>query len=111
MMRFQLQPGHFDGWENHMGGFGIAGMVLMIVLWMAVIAALVFGIRALIIHSRRSGLQPSAPVAPVTPVVGTTTGGATTSNPALLAILEERYAKGEIARDEFLERKQDLGLS
>lgn len=111
MTRFPLQPGHLDGWEHNMGGLGIAGMVLMIVLWVAVIAALVFGIRALIIHSRRGRPQPSAPVAPVPPVVGTTMAGTTTSNPALLAILEERYAKGEIDRDEFLQRKQDLGLS
>ena len=29
---------------------------------------------------------------------------------ALLAILEERYARGEISREEFFQRRQDLGL-
>src|SRR5665647_2250835 len=99
MMRFQLQPGQFNGWEHHMGGFGIAGMVLMIVLWVAVIAALVLGIRALILHGRRSRLEPTTP-GQATGTTGISEGTPpTTSKPALLALLEERYAKGEINRD------------
>ncbi len=121
MMRFQLQPGRIDGWEHHIGGFGIAGMVLMIILWVAVIAALVLGIRALILHSRRNRLEstvagPTGSAGVNAETTPTTLGAgvapsATIPNSGLLAILEERYAKGEIDRDEFLQRKQDLGLS
>jgi putative membrane protein len=79
---------------HHWTGAGIAGMVLMIILWIAVIAAIALAIRALVVHSR-----PNAPAA-----------GPGVASPALLAILEERYARGEISREDFLQRKQDLGL-
>jgi putative membrane protein len=36
-------------------------------------------------------------------------GGGTTSRSDALAILEGRYARGEIQRDEYLQKKQDLG--
>jgi len=35
--------------------------------------------------------------------------GAPDSRAGARAILEERYAKGEIQRDEYLQKKQDLG--
>jgi uncharacterized membrane protein len=121
MMRWSGNPQHFDGWDRHMGGDGIVGMVLMAILWVAVIAALVLGIRALILHSRRNristptgtpGFVAPMPVGPSSAETPTGTAEApTAASPALLAILEERYARGEIDRDEFLQRKQDLGLA
>jgi uncharacterized membrane protein len=106
--------GHPGLWNvgHHWTGAGIAGLVLMIILWIALVVAIVLVIRALILHSRRNRLAAPAPGAvppggtyppPVTPGPG-----AVPSN--LLAILEERYAKGEITREDFLQRKQDLGL-
>jgi uncharacterized membrane protein len=36
-------------------------------------------------------------------------GGQPNSRAEALSILEQRYAKGEIQRDEYLQKKQDLG--
>lgn len=125
MMRWPWSPQHFDGWEGHLGAPGIVGLVLMIILWAAIIAALVLGIRALILHTRRNEVSPMTQGPTAGPPVGlapaegssptqapTDSGGAPAGETAtLLAILQERYARGDIDREEFLQRKQDLGLS
>jgi len=36
-------------------------------------------------------------------------GGGASSRAEALSILEQRYARGEIQRDEYLQKKQDLG--
>lgn len=121
MMRWSWNPRGFEGWDHHLGAGGIVGLVLMIILWAAIIAALVLGIRALILYSRRNraGTPISTEIQTNWPPTGQisaeqspgTSGAPAVNNPALLTILEERYARGEISRDEFLQRKQDLGLT
>lgn len=68
-----------------MGGpMMIMGLVLMALLLAAVIAAVVWGIRALTQEAR------------------------TSHRPNPIAQLESRYARGEIDRDEYFQRRSDL---
>ena len=79
----------WDGWGMHpMGGtwglWGISMMVVMLVFWGLVIAGLVFGIRWLLTERK----PPAGDRA--------------------LAVLRERYASGEISKEEFETRRRDL---
>lgn len=100
MMRGNWGRPGFDGMGDGWSAASITELILVIVLCVAIIVAIVFAVRALIIRSRRDRAVTAGTAA--VPAI------ATPSN--LLAILEERYAKGEIGRDEFLQRKSDLGL-
>ncbi len=75
------------GWEYHMGLFSI---VLVGLFWIAVIVAILFLIRWLIVSTRHRnrGAKPTD---------------------SALEILRIRYAKGEISKEEFEEKKKDLG--
>ncbi len=74
------------GWGNMMGwGFGIFGWLFMLAFWALVILGIAALIRYLTTQSQnQNGKTP-------------------------LEILKERYAKGEINRKEFEEKKKDLG--
>jgi len=75
------------GWG---AGMGWLGPILMAVFWMAVIVGIVFLIRWLVIATiggRRKGDEEDSP----------------------LEILRRRYARGEIDKEEFEEKKRDLG--
>jgi len=84
-------------WMPHSGmgygmGFGFGG-IFMLIFW----GLIIFGIVALVKWLFTSpGAHHGAPQHPPAP----------RRDP--LSILEERYARGEIDRDEFLARKQDL---
>lgn len=75
---------HMFGW-GWMPGFGL----MSILFWLVIAALIVAVVRA----SRRHAVE------------GPPAGGRSSG----LAILEERYAKGEIQRDEYLQKKGDLG--
>lgn len=76
-----------------MGGYGFGygmggiGMILWVVILIAVVVAIVWLVR--------SFATPSHPPPPARRSSG-------------LDVLEERYAKGEINRDEYLEKKRDI---
>ncbi|MCL6556108.1 MAG: SHOCT domain-containing protein [Burkholderiales bacterium] len=67
------------------GAGGLIMMLTMLVFWGLVIAALVLAVRWLLTADRRPGRDTA------------------------LEILRERYARGEIGREEFEARRRDLG--
>ena len=76
------------GWYGHtlFGGF------FMIIVWVAVIVFVVWVVREISYGNRN----------------GRGSGGGADGGKAALDILKERYAKGEIDRKEFEEKKKDL---
>jgi putative membrane protein len=78
-------------------------MGFMLIFWIAVIVGVVYLVRY-------SAGRPSAGTWQDRPLYWQTPGspGATGGGSNALRILEDRYARGEIDREEFQERKADL---
>ena len=74
------------GWGYGIGWFG---PLIMIAFWIAVIVGIVFLIRWLVISTRSTGQR-------------------TYHEDSALEILKRRYARGEIGKEEFEEKKRDL---
>ncbi len=81
-----MGPGMW-GWEYHMGWLSV---ILIGLFWIAVIVAILFFIRWLIVtrRHRNRGARPTD---------------------SALEILKIRYAKSEISKEEFEQKKKDLG--
>jgi putative membrane protein len=90
------------GWggDGHLGAAGWAMMVIWAIFWIAVIVAVFFVVRHVVTRSDESGLEEQGKQAPPHHMW---------RRSEALNILEERYAKGEIDREEFLRKKADLG--
>jgi putative membrane protein len=82
-------------WPGHMGGewwMWLIGGMMMLLFWGGVIALAFFAIRAI----TRSGRVDNEPRSPSYP------------RGSSLDILKERYARGEISREEYLAMRKDL---
>ena len=70
------------------GGYGGFGMIIWIVILIAIVALVVWLVRS----PAASGMHYLVP-----------------RRSSGLDVLEERYARGEINRDEYLQKKKDIG--
>lgn len=93
------QQGGYNGWHmgpGMMGGYGFMGWfggIFTLVVWILIIVGLVLLIRWLVQTTRS---EPGA------------TAGTGAAASRALEILRERYARGEIDKAEFEEKKKDL---
>ncbi len=84
------------GWDwGYMGG-GYLGGIVMLLFWTAVLVAVVFFVVWLVRQGQSGGSSKQA-------------GGYTGDRESALDILDRRYARGEIDREEYEERRQALG--
>jgi putative membrane protein len=85
------QYGGYGGWGSGMMGYRLMGWfppIMMLIFWAAVIVAIIFLIRWLAHANKGSSTFKSGETA--------------------LEILKKRYARGEINKEEFEEKKKDL---
>lgn len=82
---WQMGPGMMYGW-----GMGWFGGILMIVFWVLIIVGLIFLIKWLV-QSTKGDSSPGR-----------------SRPPSAIDILKERYARGEIDKQEYEEKKRDL---
>lgn len=86
------------GWGGGYG-WGIVSMVLSFVFIAAIIVGVVLVVRVLLQGSTHTAVPPVTPPAPEVQAPPAA---------AAVRVLDERYARGEIDREEYLMRKQDL---
>ena len=76
---------------GYAAGWGLLGPVLMLAFWIGVIALVAFAVR---------GFGRAEP---------TLTAAGVAVDDRALAVLRERYARGEIGREDYEERRRALG--
>lgn len=73
-------------WYGPGYGMGVEGFIFMFVFWILIIVGIIYLVKALGNQGRGGGISGKTP----------------------LQILQERYAKGEIDKKEYEEKKKDL---
>ncbi len=92
-----------EPWMHGGGADGWIGLVFMVLI----LAALVVGI-VLIVRALRSRHHHTVAAVPVVAGSGVPLAAQPAPSAAALRVLEERYARGDIDRDEFFQRRNDL---
>lgn len=93
-----------SGWDNgYDGGMSVFGGILMMTFWVA----LIVGIVLLVVWLTRQ--VAGGQVFSGGQATGQTTGQVTGQTDTALDILNQRYARGEIEKAEYEEKKKDLG--
>ena len=72
----------------HFGGWGVGMMLVMVLFWALVVVGIVYLVRWV----AEAGRGPARPASEETP----------------LEILQKRYARGELNRDQYEQMRQDL---
>ncbi|MCX5973367.1 MAG: SHOCT domain-containing protein [Coprothermobacterota bacterium] len=92
------------GYERMIGygghGFGWGGMIFAVVGGLLLLALVIWAVMTLVRNSRRSYLAG--------PMTMCTHGPSHGGDDRALAILKERYAKGELTKEQFDQMKRDL---
>ncbi|MHB8211514.1 MAG: SHOCT domain-containing protein [Acidithiobacillus sp.] len=92
---FYPGPDMMGGWgPGMMGAFGLFWGLLCLLALVGIVGGILFLIRGAFACRHRHGCR---------------SGMADNGNAAALQLLDERYARGEIQRDEWLEKRGDLG--
>lgn len=87
-------------WGNGFGwGWTLFGGLMMLLFWGGLIALAILALRAFARSGRVQGSAGKAGIAPLS---------ATPGNNRALALLKERYARGEITRDRYEQMRTDL---
>jgi uncharacterized membrane protein len=94
-------------WEYGYNNYGIAGTLLYIFIIIIIIITIIEVISALLSHSRKPATPPTPPAVPPAPA-STTVIHPPAPAKSPLEILNERYAKGEINKDEYDQKKLDI---
>ena len=95
---FYYGPGMMGGWgpgyygPGMMGGFGLFWGMLWLLVIVGIVLGIAFLIRGAFTCRHRQGCK----------------SGGNDNGSAALKLLDDRYARGEIERDEYLEKRSDL---
>jgi putative membrane protein len=88
------------GYGSYGYGMGFLGIALMAVFWIAIVVGVVLLVRWLMAGGTHMGGMHMGMGGPMGPSAGTKSA---------LDIAMERYAKGEITKEQFDQMKKDLG--